>query len=310
MSSVPHGATAPMESPIVGVEPRGARPRRALSRRNIIIYGTLGLVSLYYLLPLYVMIVTSLKGMPEVRLGNIFAPPLEITFEPWVKAWAEACTGLNCDGLSRGFWNSVRITIPSVILSIAIASVNGYALTNWRFKGADVFFTILIFGAFIPYQVMLYPIVIILREMGIYGTLTGLVLVHSVFGMPILTLLFRNYFSSLPEELFKAARVDGAGFWGIYFRIMLPMSLPIFIVAVILQVTGIWNDFLFGVVYTKPNVYPMTVQLNNIVNSVQGVKEYNVNMAATLLTGLVPLIVYFVSGKLFVRGIAAGAVKG
>ncbi len=288
----------------------GPKPRRTFSRRNIFLYGTLIMVALYYMLPLYVMIVTSLKGMPEIRLGNIFAPPVEITFQPWVKAWAEACTGLNCDGLSRGFWNSVRITIPSVIVSIAIASVNGYALANWRFKGANVFFTILIFGAFIPYQVMLYPIVILLREIGLYGTLWGLVVVHSIFGMPILTLLFRNYFTSLPEELFKAARVDGAGFWGIYFQIMLPMSLPIFVVAMILQVTGIWNDFLFGVVYTKPDIYPMTVQLNNIVNSVQGVKEYNVNMAATILTGLVPLVIYFVSGRLFVRGIAAGAVKG
>ena len=168
--------------------------------------------------------------------------------------WAEACTGLNCDGLSRGFWNSVQILVPSVILSIAVTSVNGYALVNWRFKGSEVFFTILIFGSFIPYQVMLYPIVIILREMGIYGTLWGLVLVHTIFGMPILTLLFRNYFSSIPEELFKAARVDGAGFWGIYFRIMLPMSLPIFVVTIILQFTGIRNNFLFGVVYTKPDL--------------------------------------------------------
>jgi glucose/mannose transport system permease protein len=290
--------------------PRGAKPRRVLSTRNIVLYGILGLVALYYILPLWVMVMTSLKGMPEVRLGNIFSPPVEITFEPWVKAWATVCTGLNCDGLSRGFWNSVVITVPSVILSILIASVNGYALINWKFKGSEVFFTILIFGSFIPYQIMLYPIVIGLREMGLYGTLWGLVIVHTIFGMPILTLLFRNYFSSIPEELFKAARVDGAGFWGIYFRIMLPMSLPIFVVALILQVTGIWNDFLFGVVYTKPELYPMTVQLNNIVNSVQGVKEYNVNMAATLITGLVPLVVYFVSGKLFVRGIAAGAVKG
>ena len=296
------------DQPLAG--PSGPRPRKVISRRNIILYGTLFVVAVYYLLPLYVMIVTSLKGMPEIRLGNIFSPPVEITFQPWVKAWAEACTGLNCEGLSRGFWNSVRITVPSVVLSIAIASVNGYALANWRFKGADVFFTILIFGAFIPYQVMLYAIVIMLREIGLYGGLYGLIIVHCIFGMPILTLLFRNYFTSLPEELFKAARVDGAGFWGIYFKIMLPMSLPIFVVAVILQVTGIWNDFLFGVVYTRPDYYPMTVQLNNIVNSVQGVKEYNVNMAATLLTGLVPLIVYFISGKLFVRGIAAGAVKG
>lgn len=290
--------------------PNGPKPRRVFSRRNIVLYGILGLVACYYALPLYVMIVTSLKGMPEIRLGNIFSPPVEVTFQPWVKAWAEACTGLNCDGLSRGFWNSVIITVPSVALSITIASVNGYALANWRFKGANVFFTVLIFGAFIPYQVMIYPLVIILREMGLYSTLWGLVLVHTVFGMPILTLLFRNYFTSLPEELFKAARVDGAGFWGIFLKIMLPMSVPIFVVAVILQITGIWNDFLFGVIYTKPANYPMTVQLNNIVNSVQGVKEYNVNMAATIITALVPLTVYFLSGRLFVRGIAAGAVKG
>lgn len=290
--------------------PRGPKPKRVLSRRNIFLYGTLLVIGLYYAVPLYVMVMTSLKGMPEIRMGNIFSPPMEITFEPWVKAWAEACTGLKCQGLSSGFWNSVIITVPSVIISIAIASVNGYALANWRFRGANIFFTILIFGAFIPYQVMIYPIVIMLREMGIYGTLTGLVIVHTIFGMPILTLLFRNYFSSLPEELFKAARVDGAGFWSILFRVMLPMSMPIFTVAAILQITGIWNDFLFGVVFTGPEAYPMTAQLNSIVNSTTGVREYNVNMAATILTALVPLSIYFISGKLFVRGIAAGAVKG
>ena len=290
--------------------PRGPKPKKAFSRSNIIIYGTLIVISIYYLLPLWVMIMTSLKGMPEIRMGNIFSPPLEITFEPWVKAWSYACTGINCDGLSRGFWNSVKILIPSLILSISVASVNGYALANWKFKGSEVFFTILIFGAFIQYQIMIYPIVILLREIGLMGSTAGLVLVHTIFGMPILTLLFRNHFAAIPDELFKAARVDGAGFWGIYFKVLLPMSIPIFVVAMILQVTGIWNDFLFGVIYTKPATYPMTVQLNNIVNSVQGVKEYNVNMAATLLTGLVPLAIYFVSGKLFVRGIAAGAVKG
>ena len=292
------------------IGPRGPKPRKTFSRRNIFLYGTLAFIAVYYAIPLYVMTVTSLKGMPEIRLGNIFSPPLEVTFAPWVKAWSQACTGLTCEGLSRGFWNSVQITVPSVIASIIVASINGYALANWRFKGANVFFTILIFGAFIPYQVMLYPLVIMLREIGIYGSLGGLVIVHTIFGMPILTLLFRNYFTSLPEELFKAARVDGAGFWGIYFRIMVPMSLPIFTVAVILQVTGIWNDFLFGIVYTGPENYPMTVELNNIVNSTQGVQEYNVNMAATIITGLVPLTIYFISGKLFVRGIAAGAVKG
>ena len=290
--------------------PRGPRPRRIMDPRRIMLYSILFVAAVYYLLPLYVMMMTSLKVLPEIRLGQIFAPPVELTFEPWVKAWDTACTGLYCEGLKVGFWNSVRITVPSVIVSILIASVNGYALANWKFKGSEVFFTILIFGSFIPYQVMLYPLVIITRELGIFGSLTGVIFIHTIFGMPILTLLFRNYFASLPEELFKAARVDGAGFWGVFLKILAPMSTPIFVVAIILQVTGIWNDFLFGVVFAGTQNFPMTVQLNNIVNTTQGVKEYNVNMAATILTGAVPLIIYFISGKYFVRGIAAGAVKG
>ncbi|MCP4380536.1 MAG: carbohydrate ABC transporter permease [Hyphomicrobiales bacterium] len=290
--------------------PSGPRPSRRFAPSTIIIYGTLIFAAIYYLVPLYIMVVTSLKGLPEIRLGNIFAPPVEITFAAWDKAWNSACTGLYCEGMKTHFWNSVVITVPSVIVSIAVGSVSGYTLANWRFKGSEFFFTILLVGSFIPYQAMLYPLVIITREMGIYGTLWAVIMVHSIFGMPILTLLFRNYFASLPVDLFKAARIDGAGFWAIFLRVMLPMSLPIFTVAMILQVTGIWNDFLFGVVFAGPTNYPMTVQLNNIVNSIQGVREYNVNMAATIITGLVPLTIYFISGRLFVRGIAAGAVKG
>ncbi|MDB5531093.1 MAG: sugar transporter permease [Devosia sp.] len=292
------------------LEPRGMRPRPFFTPRKIIIYSLLFFISVYYLFPMYVMIVTSLKSLDEARGGNIFALPIKVTFDPWFKAWDTACTGLYCEGLKVGFLNSMKITIPSVIVSVLIASINGYALVNWRFKGSEVFFVILLFGSFIPYQVMLYPLVIILRELHMFSTLQGVILIHTVFGMPILTLLFRNYFASLPPELFKAARVDGAGFWRIFIQIMVPMSLPIFVVAMILQITGIWNDFLFGVIFAGNQNYPMTVQLNNIVNSTQGVKEYNVNMAATILTGLVPLAVYFISGKWFVRGIAAGAVKG
>jgi glucose/mannose transport system permease protein len=294
----------------INAEASGPRPRSFFTPTRIITYGIIIVAALYYLLPLYVMITTSLKGLPEIRWGNIFAPPLEVTFEPWVKAWTSACTGLTCNGLAPGFWNSVKITLPSTIVSVFVAAVSGYALVNWRFKGSEFFFTVLLLGSFIPYQVMLYPLVMITAQMKIFGTLWAVILIHTIFGMPILTLLFRNYFASLPQELFKAARVDGAGFWRIFFQIMVPMSLPIFAVAIILQVTGIWNDFLFGVVFAGTQNYPMTVQLNNIVNSVQGVREYNVNMAATILTAAVPLIVYFVSGKWFVRGIAAGAVKG
>ncbi len=302
--------SVPASTTDTGVEPRGPRPKPFFTPQKIIIYSVLVFFSLYFLFPLYVMVVTSFKTMPEIRFGNIFALPGQLNFDAWVRAWSTACTGLTCNGLSPGFWNSVKITVPSTILSIFVAAVNGYALVNWRFKGSEVFFAILIFGSFIPYQVFLYPLVIITRQLGIFGSLQAIILVHTVFGMPILTLLFRNYFASVPEELFKAARVDGAGFWRIFFEIMLPMSLPIFVVAMILQITGIWNDFLFGVVYAGTQNYPMTVQLNNIVNSTQGTPEYNVNMAATVLTGLVPLIIYFVSGKLFVRGVAAGAVKG
>jgi len=292
------------------INPSGAKPQPFFAPGRVLIYTLLIVTSIYYLIPLYVMIITSLKDLTMIREGNIFVPTLRPTFDAWIKAWSAACTGLNCTGLAPGFWNSVFITVPSVIVSIAVASISGYSLANWPFKLAEWCFTILLVGSFIPYQVFLYPLVIITREMGIYSTLYAVIFVHTVFGLPILTLLFRNYFASLPEELFKAARVDGAGFWRIFFQVIAPMSLPIFTVAVILQVTGIWNDFLFGVIYAGPTNYPMTVQLNNIVNSLQGVKEYNVEMAATILTGLVPLSIYFLSGKYFVRGIAAGAVKG
>jgi len=292
------------------VIPTGAKPRPFFAPGRVLIYTLLIVTSIYYLIPLYVMIITSLKDLDQIREGNIFVPTLQPSFDAWIKAWSQACTGLNCTGLAPGFWNSVFITIPSVIVSIAVASVSGYSLANWPFKFAEWCFAILLVGSFIPYQVFLYPLVIITREMGIYSTLYAVIFVHTVFGLPILTLLFRNYFASLPDELFKAARVDGAGYWRIFFNVLMPMSLPIFSVAVILQVTGIWNDFLFGVIYAGPTNYPMTVQLNNIVNSLQGVKEYNVEMAATILTGLVPLTIYFLSGKYFVRGIAAGAVKG
>jgi glucose/mannose transport system permease protein len=291
-------------------EALGPKPIRRFAASTVFVYAVLIVAALYYLIPLYIMIVTSLKSLDEVRLGNIFSPPMQITFDAWDKAWNSACTGLYCEGMKGNFLNSVLITVPSVIVSIVIGSINGYTLANWRFRGAETCFIILLVGSFIPYQVMLYPLVIITSKMGIYSTLWAVIMVHSIFGMPVLTLLFRNYFASLPVELFKAARIDGAGFWAVFFKIMLPMSLPIFVVAIILQVTGIWNDFLFGVIFAGPTNYPMTVKLNNIVNSIQGVREYNVNMAATILTGLVPLTIYFISGRLFVRGIAAGAVKG
>jgi glucose/mannose transport system permease protein len=294
---------------MTAAEPAGRRPRH-LTWGRIGVYAFLLMSALFFLLPLWIMLLTSVKTMDEIRLGNILALPTDPTIQPWIAAWSEACTGLACDGIQVGFWNSVRILVPSVILSILLGALNGYALSFWRVRGAELLFAILLIGAFIPYQVFLYPLVRLFSVFGIYNSLVGIVIVHIVFGMPIMTLLFRNFYSSLPRELFNAARIDGGGFVTIFLRVMLPMSTPMLIVAVILQVTGIWNDFILGLTFAGRENLPMTVQLNNIVNSVQGERAYNVDMAATVLTALVPLVVYFTSGRWFVRGIAAGAVKG
>ncbi len=289
---------------------RGRRPRpRHVTWGRIGLYVFMISVAIFFLLPLWIMLLTSIKTMDEIRLGNILAWPGVMTFESWITAWSSACTGLTCDGISVGFWNSIRILIPSVIVSILVGAVNGYALTYWRVKGANLMFGILLIGAFIPYQVFIYPLVRLFSMLGIYNSLAGIILIHTIFGMPVMTLLFRNFYSSLPLEMFNAARIDGGGFWTIFTKVMLPMSTPMLIVAVILQVTGIWNDFILGLTFAGRDNLPMTVQLNNIVNSQEGEKLYNVNMAATMLTGIVPLVVYFVSGRWFVRGIAAGAVK-
>jgi glucose/mannose transport system permease protein len=290
-------------------KPPMRRPMR-LNPARIGVYAFLLSASLFFLMPLYIMLVTSFKSMDEIRLGSIFAFPVSITVEPWVAAWSSACTGVSCDGIRGGFWNSMWIVIPSTLFPILLGALNGYALSFWRPRGSQVLFGILMMGAFIPVQVMMFPLVRILATMGLFGTLPGIVLIHVVFSMPVMTLLFRNYYLSIPQELFKAARIDGGGFFRIFVQLMLPMSTPIIIVAAIMQVTGVWNDYILGLVFAGRDNLPMTVQLNNVINTTTGTRLYNVNMAATILTSMVPLIIYFVSGRWFVRGIAAGAVKG
>jgi len=289
--------------------PEGRRPHR-LSLARIGVYALLVAIALVFLAPFYVMLVTSFKTMDEIRQANILAVPQAFTTDPWVEAWSKACTGLACDGIGVGFFNSIRILIPSVIVSIALGALTGYAMTFYRVPGANLGFAVLLIGNFIPYQVFLYPMVRMFSAIGIYDSLAAIVVVHVIFGLPIMTLLFRNYYGALPIELFNAARVDGASFLQILRLVVLPMSLPILVVAAILQVTGIWNDFIFGLTFAGRVNRPMTVLLNNIVTATNGEARYNVEMAATLLTALVPLTVYLVSGRWFVRGIAAGAVKG
>ncbi len=305
-ASIPNSATIAASAVQLA---RGRKPRK-LTAGRIGLYAFLITAAIFFLLPAYVMLMTSLKPMDEIRDGAIFAFPRTLTFEAWWAAWSSACTGLNCNGISVGFWNSIKILVPSVFFSIAAGALNGYAMSFWRVKGANLLFAALLLGAFIPYQVFMYPLVIMSAQIVVYNSIAGIVIVHTIFGMPLMTLLFRNYYAGLPVELFKAARIDGAGFWRIFFWVMLPMSTPIIIVAVILQVTGIWNDFMLGLIFAGRENQPMTVQLNNIVNSVTGERVYNLNMAATILTAAVPLLCYFLSGRWFVRGIAAGAIKG
>ena len=265
--------------------------------------------ALFFLLPLYVMGLTSLKTMDDIRSGSLFAFPAHASLAAWRAAWSTACTGVACEGVSAGFWNSVQIVLPSTLIAIALGALNGYALSCWRPRGAGALFGVLMVGAFLPVQVMMFPLVRMLAPFHLVGSLAGIVLVHVIFSMPVMTLIFRNYYSSLPRELFLAARLDGAGFLRIFLRLMLPMSLPMLAVAAIMQATGVWNDYLLGLVFAGREHLPMTVQLNNLVNTTTGTREYSVDMAATLLTALVPLLVYAFAGRWFVRGIAAGAVK-
>lgn len=277
---------------------------------RVVVYTLLILFALYYLMPLFVMITTSLKTLDDIRGGNLLALPAEITFEAWAKAWSSACTGVDCDGLKRNFWNSVSFVVPAVLISTLIGAVNGYVLTLWRFRGSDLLFTLLLLGCFIPFQVVLLPMAQTLGYLGIANSTAGLIFVHVVYGLAFTTLFFRNFYVTIPDEMIKAARIDGAGFFRIFWRIILPLSPPILVVCIIWQFTQIWNDFLFGVVFSSGERQPITVALNNLVNTSTGVKEYNVDMAAAIIAGLPTLFVYVVAGKYFVRGLTAGAVKG
>ena len=272
--------------------------------------GALLLFALYFLTPLYVMVVTSLKDVDQVRTGGLLSPPSHPSLAAWAKAWSSACTGIDCSGLKPFFINSLLMIVPAVAFSTAIGALNGYVLSKWRFPGSDTMFAFLLFGVFMPMQVVLLPMSQVLGWLGIASSLWGLILVHVIAGIPSTTLFFRNYYVGLPDELIKAAMLDGASFWQIFRRIVLPLSTPILVVTLIWQFTNIWNDFLYGVVFSGADSKPITVGLNNLANTSSSVKEYNVDMAAALIAALPTLFVYVVAGKYFVRGLTAGAVKG
>jgi len=281
-----------------------------LGIERLLLWGALLVFAAWFLTPLYVMVATSLKDMEQVRNGNLLSWPTDPGFASWAKAWSQACTGIDCGGLQPFFMNSLLMVLPAVLVSTTIGALNGYVLSKWRFRGSETMFAMLLFGVFMPMQVVLLPMSQVLGWLGIASSIWGLILVHIVAGIPSTTLFFRNYYVGLPDELIKAAMLDGANFWQIFRRIVLPLSAPILVVTLIWQFTNIWNDFLYGVVFSGADSKPITVGLNNLSNTSSSVKEYNVDMAAAIIAALPTLFVYVVAGKYFVRGLTAGAVKG
>ena len=275
-----------------------------------LIYAVLLVFVVYYLLPLFVMMVNSFKELDEIRGGNMLALPELVTIAPWIKAWNQAQIGVQPTGLAPYFLNSIKMVVPAVVISTLLGALNGYVLTKWRFRGDTLVFALMLFACFIPFQIVLIPMARVLGFLGIAGTTWGLVLVHVVYGLGFTTLFFRNYYAAFPTELVKAAQIDGANFLRIFYRILLPSSGPIIVVTVIWQFTNVWNDFLFGASFADFDSQPMTVALNNLVSSSTGVKEYNVHFAGAVLAAIPTLLVYVVAGRYFVRGLMAGAVKG
>jgi glucose/mannose transport system permease protein len=275
-----------------------------------VLYTVLVLCALLFAMPLYVMLVNSVKPLDEIRAGDLMAWPRSFTLQPWHDAWSLAQIGVQATGLKPYFINSFQMAIPGVLISTAMGAFNGYVLTQFRFRGAHLMFALLMFSVFIPFQIVLIPMARTLGLLSLAGTVPGLVLVHVVYGIGFTTLFFRNYYAAFPVELVRSARMDGAGFFRLFWRLLLPNSGPIIVVSIIWQFTNIWNDFLFGASFSDYKSFPVTVALNNLVNSSTGVKEYNVHFAAAFIAGAPTLAVYLLSGKYFVRGLMAGSVKG
>ena len=277
---------------------------------RVLLYLVLILAAFAFILPVYVMVVNSIKPLDEIRNGNLMAMPVAWTFEPWLQAWSQAQIGVQATGLKPYFINSFLLVIPAVVLSTLIGALNGYILTQFKFRFADALFAAMLFSVFIPFQIVLIPMAKTLGFLGLAGTVKGLIFVNVVYGIGFTTLFFRNYYAAFPNELVRSARMDGAGFFGVLLKILLPNSAPIIVVTVIWQFTNIWNEFLFGASFSDYTSFPLTVALNNLVSASTGVKEYNVHFAGAFIAAIPTLVVYLVSGKYFVRGLMAGSVKG
>ena len=286
------------------------RRKRRIRGSSVATYVFLTICALFFAVPLYVIIVTSFKTMPQITEGEIFSLPREWTVEPWYKAWNTLCTGLECNGIKTGFFNSLKILLPSIFISIAISSVTGYALALWNVKWANSFLFVLFLCAFVPFQIIMIPLILLMSHTGFYGSFWAVAIVHAILSLPLLTLIFRNFYKDIPPELMNAAMMDSGSFWRVFVEIILPMSGNIMVVVLILIITGVWNDYLVGLTFAGFSAQPMTLILANSVITSRGEVIYNVDMAAALLTAVPPLVVYFALGRFFVQGITAGAIKG
>jgi glucose/mannose transport system permease protein len=258
------------------------------------------LSALFFLTPIYVMVVTGLKQAQNVSLSTMWQLPAQLSGGGFYEAWRR---------LYPNMGNSLQLTIPATIISSILGAINGYIFAKWKFPGANTLFAVLVFGLFIPYQSILIPLIQFLEHIKLYGTIWGLILVHVVYGLPICSLIFRNFYANIPDELVEAARIDGAGVIRAFLLVMLPLALPAFVVVGIFQFTNIWNDFLFGVtILPNPNAQPVTVALNNLSGSFS--VDWNVVMAGAVIVALPTALIYILLGKFFVRGLLAGSVKG
>jgi len=302
-----------MADMVLGATKAHDREAARASRRHllarIVIYSLLALFSIVYVVPLLVVFFNAFRSNAEISAMGLISLPQSFNLGAWPQAWSDFCIGGQCDGVARYFWNSVGMVVPATIISTALGAINGYVLSKWRFPGSEIVFGCMLLGVFMPGQIALLPWAYLLGQVGLANSVYGLILVHCIQGLSFTTLFFRNYYVGIPDDLIKAARIDGAGFWRIFFRIMVPLSPPIIIVTVIWQFTGIWNEYLFGVVLNSGSNQPITAALVALSMSGTSVRTYDVMSAAVLIAALPPLLVYFFGGKYFVRGLTQGAIK-
>jgi glucose/mannose transport system permease protein len=267
---------------------------------RFLIYGSLLLLSLVFLMPAYMVIITSLKSPDQINMNTVWSLPNPWYWESFAEAW---------EAFAPNLVNSLSMVIPSTIISSLLGSLNGYVLSKWKFRGANILFPLMLFGMFIPYQSILIPLFQFLNRIGLYGDIPGLILVHVIYGIPITTLIFRNYYAEVPTEMLEAGKIDGAGFFGIYRHIMFPISMPGFVVVIIWQFTQAWNEFLFAVTLTSgTGNEPITVALSNLAGG--RAVQWNLPMAGAIMAAIPTLLVYVLLGRYFIRGLLAGSVKG